>query len=185
MAEMREWTYRDRTGWPPGPWDAEPDKVEWRDHATGLPCIIRREPIGGAWCGYVAVPPGHPWHGLRVSALAADVNVHGGLTFASPCHEAEDGTGICHVPEPGEPVDVWWLGFDCAHHPGDFDPGRVRVSPTLEDEVYRTVEYVAAQVTALAAQVGHHSPAGYSAEPSRTAQAPGERSSLDSRSSER
>lgn len=40
-----------------GPWTAEPDREEWR-HSSGLACLARRGPMG-AWCGYVAVPPGH------------------------------------------------------------------------------------------------------------------------------
>lgn len=57
-------TFIDRTGWPSGPWDDEPDRVEWRDEATGLPCLALRNDMFGSWCGYVAVPPGHPVHGL-------------------------------------------------------------------------------------------------------------------------
>lgn len=99
----------DRTGWPPGPWDDEPeDRVEWR-HA-GFPCLLVRGPMG-AWCGYVGVPPGHLAHGKDYGDV--NVDVHGGLTFARPCHE--DGP-ICHVPAPGEPDEVWWLGFDCNHY---------------------------------------------------------------------
>jgi hypothetical protein len=45
------------------------------------------------------------------------IYVHGGLTFADSCSDEvrEDGGGICHIPYPGRPADVWWLGFDCAH----------------------------------------------------------------------
>lgn len=74
----------------------------------GFACLIRRTNIG-IWCGYVAVPPGHPWHGKHYDAVDADV--HGGLTYAEPCSGE-----ICHVPQPGESDDVWWLGFDCGHY---------------------------------------------------------------------
>lgn len=100
----------DRTGWGPGAWDAEPDRDEWHDEATGLPCLVVRNKLG-ALCGYVGAPPGHPWHRLPGSSDALeDVDVHGGVTFANSCHPP-----ICHTPAPGEPDDVWWIGFDCAH----------------------------------------------------------------------
>jgi hypothetical protein len=98
----------DRTGWQPGPWDKEPDRVEFKHR--GLPCLITRNPMGHL-CGYVAVPPGHALHGKdyedsRVSTLPS----HGGINYADKCSGR-----ICHVPAPGEPDDVWWFGFDCAH----------------------------------------------------------------------
>lgn len=108
-----------RATWPPGPWDAEPeDRVEFR-HA-GFPCLLVRGPAG-AWCGYVGLPPGHPAHGADWDEPAtADLSVHGGITYARPCQE---GGPICHVPAPGEPDDLWWLGFDC-NHTGDVAPRR-------------------------------------------------------------
>lgn len=98
---------------PPGPWVDEPDRVEWRHR--GLPCLITRQPEQGHLCGYVAVPPGHPWHGVHYRELS-EVYVHGGLTYADPCFE-----NVCHVPQQGEPDNVWWFGFDCAHY-GDLPP---------------------------------------------------------------
>jgi hypothetical protein len=47
--------------WGPGPWHNEPDRVDFESH--GLPCLILRN-RGGALCGYVAVPPEHPLHGV-------------------------------------------------------------------------------------------------------------------------
>lgn len=141
----------DRTGWEAGPWDGEPDRMEWRDEATGLPCLIVRGQVG-ALCGYVGVPPSHPWHGVEYDAIDADV--HGGLTYASKCH----GT-ICHVPAPGESDDVWWLGFDCAHA-GDIVPGSTRWSLPFRGDVYRDVAYVRGEVARLAAQAGTGVPKG-------------------------
>lgn len=57
----------------------------------------------GFRCGYVRVPPGHPWHGKGYHDV--DAEVHGGLSFA----EADEHCG------KGGPDDAWWLGFDCAH----------------------------------------------------------------------
>lgn len=72
----------DKSGWGDGPWQSEPDKRQWRDEATGLPCLIVRGP-SGALCGYVGVPATHPLHGKEYDA--ADVEVHGGLTFSDHC----------------------------------------------------------------------------------------------------
>jgi hypothetical protein len=164
----REWTHDGRPelhrrGVEPisGPWDDEPDKVHWIDADTDLDCLIVRGP-SGSLCGYVAVPPGHPWHGLGYGSV--DVHVHGGLTFADSCHESTDGEGhgICHVPLPGRPHDVWWLGFDCAHA-FDVTPYwasleahepslRVRV-PADYRGAYRTLDYVKNECRLLARQV--------------------------------
>jgi hypothetical protein len=58
--------------------------------------------------------------------------------------------GICHVPGPGEPDDVWWLGFDCVHG-GDNAPSR---SYTFYGRVsYRTLRYVQDECASLARQI--------------------------------
>lgn len=141
--------YVDRTGWPAGPWDDEPDKVQWQDAATGLPCIARRTPAG-FWCGYVAVPPGHPLHGTQDTYGAAEgLPAHGGITYAAGC-DGDQEYGICHKPSPGEPDDVWWFGFDCAHA-WDSAPSReFRRYPNLGPRVYRTLDYVRDQCATLA-----------------------------------
>jgi hypothetical protein len=58
--ETREYRFIDKSEWDRGPWDNEPDKVQWQDAATGLPCIARRSEAMGSWCGYVGVAEGHP-----------------------------------------------------------------------------------------------------------------------------
>jgi hypothetical protein len=141
-----------KSEWGPGPWQAEPDRVEWK-HA-GLPCLIVRGPAG-ALCGYVAVPPGHKAHGVTYQRL--EVEVHGGLTYDGPCQE---GGKICHKPAPGEPDDVFWFGFDCSHC-WDISPlrdARDRLrgwAPLRFDgrEQYRDLEYVRAQTERLAEQL--------------------------------
>lgn len=130
----------DRSGWPPGPWDSEPDREEWRSH--GMPCLVVRNDLGGL-CGYVGVPPGHPHHGKGYDDVPADV--HGGLTYSEKC-----AGHICHVAQPGEPDDVWWLGFDCVHL-GDARPSGHSVR--LGNETYKTMAYVRAQTERLAEQM--------------------------------
>lgn len=135
----------DKSSWGPGPWQSEPDRVEF-EHA-GFPCLMLRQPRLGHWCGYVAVPPGHPWHGKGYDDV--DARAHGGLTYAEKC-----SGGVCHVPKPGEPDDVWWLGFDCAHL-GDFSPvGNSQPYAFGSPEEYRDAEWVRREVERLAAQAG-------------------------------
>lgn len=50
----------DRENWPSGPWDDEPDELEWRDPSTQLICHAARNLLG-AWCGYVGVNEDHPF----------------------------------------------------------------------------------------------------------------------------
>ena len=97
--------------WARGPWDNEPDRKDFT-HA-GYSCFILRN-TSGNWCGYVGVPSTHSCYEKPYNDV--DVNVHGGLTYADKC-----GGHICHIPEPGMPDDVWWLGFDTAHW-GDLSP---------------------------------------------------------------
>lgn len=154
--EPMTWTTVDKSGWGDGPWQSEPDKEQFTDEATGLPCLIKRGPVG-ALCGYVGVAEGHPWFGVMYQDLDADVNVHGSLTFSDFCHEGPEDETICHVPGPGEPDRVWWLGFDCAHA-WDLAPAMRAEMASLgipgidADETYRPIGYVKAECATLAAQ---------------------------------
>jgi len=90
----------DRKSWGPGPWQDEPDRLEWE--YKGFPClIVRNNDVSGAWCGYVALPPGHRYFEKPYDEI--DVAVHGGLTYANHCQG-----DICHQPKPGEPVTGPW-----------------------------------------------------------------------------
>jgi hypothetical protein len=165
-----EITWIDKSDWGDGPWQSEPDKVQWTDEATGLPCLAVRNSRSGAWCGYVGVVEGHPAFGLSYDAannvipLLEDEDdrsfeVHGGLTFADFCQEDAQERGICHVPQPGQPERVWWLGFDCAHAE-DMAPGSMaqvrRYREMLEANArrqYRPLVYVQAECVRLAQQL--------------------------------
>lgn len=152
-----EETYVDKSTWGVGPWQFECDKVEWRHPDNGLPCLIVRGPAG-ALCGYVGCPPGHPFHGVDgFSGAPATLDVHGGITFGDKCQE--DGGKICHVARPGEPDDVWWIGFDC-NHSGDMAPksaaeDRERGWGSFRDHgsSYKPVAYVRREVERLAIQI--------------------------------
>ena len=167
-----QWTTidREKERWPSGPWDGEPDKVQWQDEATGLPCIAVRHGYSWHWCGYVGVTEGHPafQKGYDDVEVAADEDgskyprVHGGLTYSDFCqpHEDEASKGICHLPEPGEPDHVWWLGFDCAHS-GDYGPRDAMYARDRPERCfaldwrgsYKSLQYVKNQCAELAAQL--------------------------------
>jgi hypothetical protein len=150
-----------KADWGPGPWQDEPDHFKWVDETTGLACMINRGPMGHL-CGYVGVPPSHPLFGKSCNApddvwelterqkfwkihvngikeyLLADIEVHGGLTFADAWSEDDPN---------------FYFGFDCAHA---YD-----LSPKIKDltakksfqEVYRDWAYVKTEVESLAKQL--------------------------------
>ena len=135
---------------PDGPWHSESDHEDFRSPG-GLPCILHRSSLG-AWCGYVGVPPGHPWHGKDYGDLTDPFpEVHGGLTYSDRCQGP-----ICHIPQPGESDDVWWLGFDC-NHSGDLSlydiaDGRTEGQWFGMRVSYKTAAYAREQTVSLAAQ---------------------------------
>lgn len=153
-----EYRFKDKSDWGPGPWQDEPDKRQWTDPATGLPCLIVRN-RGGNLCGYVGVSKGHPAYEADYCDVEddVDIDVHGGLTFAGPCSEGSEH-GICHKVEPGENDDVWWLGFDCGHFQ-DLSPemaAREKMDHGWEpvgDPIYRDISYVENECTSLAKQL--------------------------------
>jgi hypothetical protein len=130
----------DKTRWPRGPWDTEPDRVDF-DH-LGLPCFLLRNTMG-AWCGYAGVPPAHPFSGLPYDDMNEAVNVHGGLTYSGECDPP-----LCHAGDEA----VWWFGFDTAHA-WDLVPA-LRFHLAVDcGEVYRSVDYAMRQTRLLAEQL--------------------------------
>lgn len=160
-----EWTTVDKSAWGDGPWQDEPDKIHWIDPETDLDCLMVRQPRMGHWCGYVAVTEGHPFYAKHYDQChtgTADswpdgwLDVHGGLTYSNFCAESEDpARGVCHVPEPGRPHKVWWLGFDCAHLYDLMPAHEARQPdwPKSTEDVYRDRAYVESEVRSLARQL--------------------------------
>jgi hypothetical protein len=169
-----EYRFVDKSTWGEGQWQDEPDKKQWADTATGLPCLIVRGP-SGALCGYVGIAEGHPWHGVSYSHYSdcdgassssyeaspeAIINVHGGLTFSDFCADGEPVHGICHRPDAGETDHVWWFGFDCAHYLDETPRINARLR-SLGDgdllagsrDVYRDIAYVQSECADLARQL--------------------------------
>lgn len=171
MTDTKTYTTIEKDNWGDGPWQAEPDKIQWVDEATDLDCLIVRNRLG-ALCGYVGVPPEHPWHRKDYSdkvvaggdewdgRIDGIIDVHGGLTYADACQkDADEAEGICHVPLPGRSPDMWWFGFDCAHSHDvvpwvdarDRESGREPLGSW--GDAYRTVSYVRGQCARLAQQL--------------------------------
>lgn len=62
----------------------------------------------GYACGYIGVPPEHPWYGKHYDDISSEaINVHRGLTWA--------GNEVPNQPECRPERGLWWLGFDTAH----------------------------------------------------------------------
>jgi hypothetical protein len=137
--QVLTWTYMDKTGWGAGAWSGEPDKKQWPDPATGLPCLITRNPLGHLH-GWVGVPEGHPWHGAAADAVDPPPEVHGHLTETRP-PEAKGPYqwAMDYQHDEGDP-DVWWVGFDCGHlH--DLAPAMQQLEG-LSRRTYRDLAYV-------------------------------------------
>jgi len=121
-----------------------PENVLNKGEHEGFEWVVTHNGLGSR-CGYVRVPPGHPWHGeVMESWDESHPDVHGGITFTDP-----------DVPcdAPGEDKH-WWLGFDCAHAgdaPDPDLPGRMSLY-RMDEDVIRTQEYVEAECRSLCEQ---------------------------------
>jgi hypothetical protein len=123
-----------------------PDCLLAKGVAYGFEWEVTSNRIGYR-CGYVRIPPGHPWHGKEYDAVEPYPEVHGGLTFA----DADTDCG------KGGEDNAWWLGFDCAHYgdaPDPSLPGYEKVARygLHEDGTIRTTEYVSEECRNLALQ---------------------------------
>lgn len=123
-----------------GPWQLEPDAYAF-EYRT-LPCLLVRGPYG-AWCGYVALPPGHPWTSLDLCLVDSSVvDVHGGVTSQDKLVE-KLGVSYCAV------------GFDCSHGSmGDLCPASVAygVQSDAVSGTYRDFRYACEELVSLATQ---------------------------------
>jgi hypothetical protein len=167
--ETKEYRFArcNKEAWGGGEWDNEPDKIQFEDYDTKMPCLIVRN-HGGALCGYVGVTKEHPLFEVNYSSCSkaggcgedyckhspeSTLEVHGGITFSNGC--SEDPNGICHTVEKGEDDKVWWFGFDCGHS-CDFHPAfaNERIGSLLnENGTYKNVAYVKNQIKGLALQL--------------------------------
>ena len=160
---MKTYKNVDKSLWPRGDWDNEPDKAYWVDEATGLDCRIVRNEAGGL-CGYVGVPKGHPFFEKSYDDLnEEDINVHGGLTYSGKSQDKE--MDYLLPPQGDSTNNIWWLGFDCAHY-GDLLPKHESDLASLSfvfdplgfmgssmHGTYRNFDYVKSEVESLALQI--------------------------------
>lgn len=110
-----------------GPWNNEPDKVEWISR-SGLHVFVHRNG-GGGLCGYVAVPQQHPAYSVHCDSVDVE-SPHGGITYSdySKSHHDQDEPecGLFHSEIKDQAY--WVLGFDCMHlhdlYPAEFKNGR-------------------------------------------------------------
>jgi hypothetical protein len=144
----QEWTYEKPSTWGDGLWMTEPDKVQWTDQTSGLPCLAKRDMLMGYWCGYVGVDESHPFFKIPTQDLDDLLITHGDISYANTC-----SGNICHVVEEGENDNVWWIGFDCFCGE-DNNPLTIAIFP---DErfygTYKSLEFVKAQCASLAIQL--------------------------------
>ena len=125
-----------------------PDALLARGVYEGFEWEVTNNGIGYR-CGYVRIPPGHPWHGKGYGDVDPYPDVHGGLTFAEADTECGEGGGD----------NAWWLGFDCAHAGDAADPslpGRdgkpldyLYLLPRRGNARIRTTAYVEAECRSL------------------------------------
>jgi hypothetical protein len=130
----------DRAGWPPGPWDTEPDSVSWVS-VVGLPCEMRRGGFG-IWCGYVGTDPEHPVWKLDTESV---LDAHGGISLVSLSDE------FSH--EPAMPPALKWAGFDCGHAFDVFPGMSIVLAHKSLMGMYRDVAYVRTECECLAIQI--------------------------------
>ncbi len=130
-----------KSQWGKGPWQDEPDKLQWVDEAAGLTCLILRGPVG-ALCGYVGVPETHPgykiaydgttsmeheeWHQECRKLMREKSPDFSKMNFPSmPDSVPGIGEAISNITVhggltfagfwPDEVPGLWFFGFDCAH----------------------------------------------------------------------
>lgn len=173
----------DRTGWPKGEWDNEPDAETWVDKMTGYECKILRSDVSGAWCGYVGVTEKHPWFGksygddvpVPKNILDRTINLdevgvinvflavlsdkerkpgHMEISCAIDCH------GGITFSNKQKASKLWYFGFDCGHC-DDYPPAMVATLNSIGSDgallfgrgTYRNMNYVKLNVTHMAEQL--------------------------------
>lgn len=130
---------------------------------AGLDCKVVLTGMGHH-CGYVAVPPSHPWFGRgytdkvsvpdEIVSRSIDVEKVGliNMICASDTQSADaleivlaiDVHGGLTFAARDKGRDLWWFGFDCAHY-GD---GR-----HIGETDWRDLDYAAAECRSLAEQL--------------------------------
>lgn len=80
--------------------------IEKQGEFNNFPYVISFCNLGHR-CGYVGLPKGHKYYGLRESEI--HLNCHGGITYAN--------NELLNI----DADNTWWIGFDCGHYPDGID----------------------------------------------------------------
>lgn len=171
-AQVPAWTC-DKSQWGPGEWQHEPDRINFRTE-EGFDAAVLRARHSGSLCGYVGVPYGHPWWGMKYmdslpstpALLATPVDTDKISLISLLCMAGEASERIridCAVQvhggltysargwrAAGEDARCWYFGFDCAHYQD--------ASPAYDHRfggggTYRDLEFVKDEVAALSKQL--------------------------------
>lgn len=142
------------------PWRTEPSLGSYL--YLGFPICILRNSSTLSLCGYVGVPPTHPFHSHHYYDLPS-LTIHGGLTYSQ--------SYLPHIPDVKD--GYWYFGFDCSHsfdlmpgllfenlppsvreHPTSHGmPDTYRLFGTERTQTYRTFPYVYFECKQLADQL--------------------------------
>lgn len=131
--------------WGEGPWQNEPDELDYVEAVTRLPCRLWRNRMG-VWCGYVGVFRGHPFFGTDYNECRCPRRpqgrrqygarrVRGRDKFHARRHKwscphsiealLEVHGGVTYTGPRKEALhskQAWYIGFDCGHY-NDISPG--------------------------------------------------------------
>lgn len=81
--------------------------VENRFEYEGFPCVVIFQP-GCFRCGYVGLPQGNKYYGKEYNEIE-NIECHWGLTYSRDYLFGQ------------KDENIWWIGFDCAHHRDGYD----------------------------------------------------------------
>jgi hypothetical protein len=139
----------DKSAWIDGEWQQEPDRIEWV--FLGFPCLIVRQ--GGGWlCGYVGIPPTHPYYGKDLEDKELkEIYTDKKINFSEASQQIDDPRAVNHQLLPTD-KNYWWIGFDCCHY-DDVFPRIIQFYNFSSDTSYKNIEYVKTQVEFLARQL--------------------------------
>ncbi|MFM5887943.1 MAG: hypothetical protein ACKOQS_06580 [Dolichospermum sp.] len=146
---METLNWIDKSAWVDGEWQQETDRIEWV--YLGFPCLIVRQD-GGWLCGYVGIPPTHPYYGKDMEDKELkEIYTDKKINFSEVSQQIDDPRAVNHQLLPTD-KNYWWIGFDCCHY-DDVFPRIIQFYNFRSDTSYKNVEYVKTQVEFLARQL--------------------------------
>jgi hypothetical protein len=85
----------------------------------GLTCFVIRydRHDGPHYCGYVRIPPGHPWYRMESHEIPDDGGVYGGITFTGRREKNSNS---------------WYVGFDLLWDEGRNDNPNFAMTEVLK-----------------------------------------------------